>query len=194
MTSAPNRLPCSNALLCSQIPMIHSAQHVKLSNKSDLVLVTYAHKEPQLFRLTLPPKSSTHLAVLHSCHYPSAERDFEAVGPCSLGSLTAQTEEDQIIVCAGKGKSSDEVFRVATRSERTTEQTFFLPLDEIRLWDRESGRLFGTTSPQDDDVEYTCAAWNHWSPDTMMLAAGGNDGTLRIWKASLLDTPLPASV
>jgi WD40 repeat protein len=56
-------------------------------------------------------------------------------------------------------------------------------IDEVRLWERETGRLFGTPPSPDDGVEFTCAAWNHASPDSLMLAAGGNDGSLRLWKA-----------
>jgi hypothetical protein len=55
--------------------------------------------------------------------------------------------------------------------------------DEVRLWERTTGRLFGATSSMDGDVELTCAAWNHGAVDSLMLAAGANDGSLRFWKA-----------
>lgn len=67
--------------------------------------------------------------------------------------------------------------------ERSLVSNFILLLDEVRLWERETGRLFDTAPlPDDDDVELTCAAWNHGATDSLTLAAGANDGSLRVWK------------
>jgi hypothetical protein len=89
--------------------MVHSAQHVILSSKDDLVLVTYTAKAPQLFRLSRSPDSPILLTFLHSCYYPS-DMEFEGTGASSLGSLSAETEEDQIIVSAAKGQSGPFLF------------------------------------------------------------------------------------
>jgi len=119
------------------------------------MLVTFEQKPPQLVRLAISPSKLTrYLVALHSCHYPGS---MEAVGPSSIGALCATTEDDQLIVCSGK--------------------------DEVRLWERTTGRLFGATPPTGDDAELTCAAWNHGAVDSLILAAGANDGSLRFWQA-----------
>ncbi|KAF8306192.1 hypothetical protein DL93DRAFT_2101708 [Clavulina sp. PMI_390] len=85
-----------------QIPMLRSAKHLTLSANDSSVLVTYEQKGPELFRLTNPPGAVVrHLAILHSCHCPG---EMAAIGVSTMGALSGNTEDDQLIVCAGKGR------------------------------------------------------------------------------------------
>jgi len=75
---------------------------------------------------------------------------------------------DQFILCAGKS-------------------------GDILIWDRETATFLHHIRPTDPDQDLTCIACNRLTGDPFAIAAGGHDGSIRIWTTFSSLTPITPS-
>ena len=122
-----------------------------------------------------PPETFARLSLRHT-YMPKTPVEF--AGPSYFGG-----KDDQLIVCAGKGRPS-------LPSKRLIDGMFanvFIHLShtagDIHIWDRESGALLRHVRAQVVGGDLTCLAWNP-IVDPFMFVTGSHDGAVRIWTSS----------
>ncbi|KAF8322776.1 uncharacterized protein EI90DRAFT_3130876 [Cantharellus anzutake] len=137
----------------THIPMLHDVRHIKVSGP--LVLISFEDKtSPQLFRLG-NIGGIVHLDLLHTYNLPSKVR-FGRSG--YLGQFAGHDVENMVVL--------------------STDMS-----GKVHFWDRRTTKLLHSLHVREQGTTPASVAWNNANEHRIMLATGGDDGSVRIWTA-----------
>ncbi|KAG8925342.1 hypothetical protein FRC02_009735, partial [Tulasnella sp. 418] len=145
----------------SQSPIMNTARNVTIGKEGKCALVSYEDRHPpELWEVSVSGEGTLKMSLHYACE---VDQPVVFTGDSYFGGT-----DDEFVICATKN-------------------------GKIYIWDTQTGYLLHSLQAQQtrgNPGRVTGIAWGNADIRTHVLASGHGDGTVRVWRASVPETPV----